>query len=211
MAKNNWKRERKESIQQAKKFLVVVEGCVTEKEYIEAVKRSRQMKSVQVLVETGHTDPIGIVNKAKERKTAAHRSDPFDEVWCVFDTETKLTQLARNGLQQAMDTARRAKVNVALSNPCFEIWLLWHKQDQTGWISSDNAQSRCKYLGLTAEKHIVNASLLIQNYYEDAKARAVKLDTTHNNNIGTTIPAQRNPSSDMHKLIDSIYKAFPQR
>lgn len=46
----------------------------------------------------------------------------FDEVWCVFDVDSfDLTDAAR--------TARAAGVRLAVSNPCFELWLLLHHED----------------------------------------------------------------------------------
>ncbi|MGA2276105.1 MAG: RloB family protein [Terracidiphilus sp.] len=198
---------------QAKRFLVVVEGAVTEPEYIEAVKRSRVMKSIQVLIETGHTDPIGIVNRAKEIRMKASKTEPFDQVWCVFDAEVKLTQQARFGLNTALDAAARSGICIAVSNPCFEIWLLWHTADHAAWIASDAVQRLCVERGVTViegGKHIQNVSALVENGYQAAKVRACNLDQAHDRN-GTEKPEDRNPSSGVYKLIDAIYEAFPSR
>jgi hypothetical protein len=198
---------------QTKKFLVVAEGAVTEREYIEAVKRSRRMRSVEVLIETGHTDPIGIVKQAKARHNEASKTDPFDQVWCIFDVEAKLTQQARFGLQEALDAARRSKIRCAVSNPCFEIWLLWHSVDHANWIASDAVQRRCKELGITQvedEKHIQDANGLVRNYCQTARDRASNVEQMHERD-GKTNREDRNPSSLMYQLIDAIYAAFPPR
>lgn len=213
MAKKDHERRPARKLAQVKRFLVVVEGAVTEPEYIEAVKRSRVMKSIQVLIETGHTDPIGIVNRAKEIRKKASKTEPFDQVWCVFDVEVKLTQQARFGLNTALDVAVRSEICIAVSNPCFEIWLLWHKADQTAWIASDTVQRLCVELGVTVNeggKHIQNVNALVENGYQAAKVRACNLEQAHDRNV-TEKPEDRNPSSGVYKLIDAIYEAFPPR
>ncbi len=42
-----------------------------------------------------------------------------DEVWCVVDVDDF-------DLDKAVTTARRLRINLAISNPCFEFWLLLH-------------------------------------------------------------------------------------
>jgi hypothetical protein len=226
MGKKDRERRPARKLTQGKRFLVVVEGVITEPEYIEAIKRSRQMRSVEVLIETGHTDPIGIVNQAKARRKEVSKTDPYDQVWCVFDAEAKLTQPARFGLQQALDAAQRSGIPCAMSNPCFEIWLLWHQENKSAWIASDAVQSRCQALGITHGKdgkHIKNVDSLVQDYYTDAKNRAcnsgqlliLKKDSAPGNQANerkdTERPEDTNPSSGMYKLIDAIYTAFPAR
>lgn len=196
--------------QQSQRFLVVVEGVVTEVEYLTALKRSRQMRSIDVQIETGHTDPIGIVNAAKTHRKAAMKSDAYDQVWCVFDAEAKISQAGRPGLSHAIQIAGEARINVAVSNPCLEIWLLWHLQDQTAWISSETAQRRCREQQILVDgKHLRDATELIM-LVEEAKGRAVAIDDQHDS-VGNTKPEDRNPSSGMYKLVDSIYLAFPPR
>lgn len=198
---------------QAKRFLVVVEGKVTEPQYLEAVKRSRQMKSLEVQIESGHTDPIGIVNQAKSRIREANKADPFDEVWCVFDVEAKLTQQARFGLRPALDAARRSRISCAVSNPCFELWLLWHSIDRNAWISSDEAQRLCAERGLVdrgGRKHILDADNLIKECYQAARDRARNSEGAFIRNLIVNAE-DRNPSSTVFNLVDSILLAFPER
>jgi hypothetical protein len=103
-----------------------------------------------------------MVEAAKRRKR--NKQESFDQVWCVFDVEVKLTQRCRDGFREALNSAADAKINKAISNPCFEIWLCWHKADQTAWISSDAIQRRCKELGLTVGKQIQDVDALVQDW-----------------------------------------------
>jgi hypothetical protein len=199
---------------QGKKFLVVVEGVVTEPEYIHAVMRLHRVNRNAIKIESGNTDPIGIVNRAKKLMKATCEADQYDEVWCVFDVEAKRDQIARFGLQEACDatyrTREKRKIRLAMSNPCFEVWLLWHETEQTSSIDADTVQSHCRSLGITNGKHILDASALIERGFLKAKSRADKMGQIHDRN-GATKPEDRNPSSGMYALIDAICAAFPLR
>jgi len=195
---------------QRKRFLIVVEGVVTECEYINAIRRSLRLSSVAIKIETGHTDPIGIVDSAKKLRKSALKTDPYDEVWCVFDVEAKVTQNARPGLVEALDSARRSGISVAMSNPCFEICLLWHREERPGYTTSEAAQMRCREIGITdakGGKHLQDLDNLIRNDYLAAKARACNSEAVHDRNQNET-PEDRNPSSGVYRLVDAILAAF---
>lgn len=56
----------------------------------------------------------------KQLKSAG---DEYDEAWCVFDVD-EFTDI-----NQAVAEADLHEVGIALSNPCFELWLLLHFTD----------------------------------------------------------------------------------
>jgi hypothetical protein len=190
------------------RILILCEGKCTEPQYIHAFRSKFRIpeENMKVLCppEIPNT-PIEMVRDAKARKRA--EVDSFDEVWCVFDVEAKLTQHSRFGLQEALNAAERSGILSAMSNPCFEIWLLWHKVDHAAWIASDAAQRRCEELNITRGKHIQEVDSLIRDFYDFAKNRAYSLDQTHDRN-GTQKPEDMNPSSGMYKLVDAICGAF---
>ncbi|MBC7783381.1 MAG: RloB domain-containing protein, partial [Burkholderiales bacterium] len=68
---------------------------------------------------------VSVVGDAVRRIRARRRSvlAKYDEVWCVIDVEAH----GKNpNLTHAIEQARQAEIQVALSNPCFEVWILWH-------------------------------------------------------------------------------------
>jgi hypothetical protein len=202
---------------QGKKLLIVSEGEITEIEYIQAIIREERIYKEAIEIDHKCTDPIGIVKRAKELRSKAAKGDRYDEVWCVFDVEAKRDQRSRFGLNDALGIVRAntklQKICCAISNPCFEIWLLWHRQDQTAFIDSATAQRRCKETGITKGadgKHIVDAGALVKYDYKNAKSRAVAMEKTHTDN-GAKTPEDKNPSSGVFELVDAIYAAFPPR
>ncbi|MGB8259713.1 MAG: RloB family protein [Terracidiphilus sp.] len=215
MARRDRRKKPSRNLKQGKKILVVVEGRVTERQYIEALGRRLGVGGGAIDLDNRHTDAIGIVNRAKQIQNSLHRPDKYDHVWCVFDVEAKRDQKARFGLDEAIDAASRTrgdgKIELAISNPCFEIWLLWHEAEQTAPIYSDDVQRSCIERGITFGKdgkRIRAIAALIENGLEGARSKAEAAEGTHTRN-GSTKPEDMNPSSGVYRLIDAIEKAFP--
>ncbi len=107
MARRSFQRKPSQR-EQRKRFLIVVEGAVTECDYFNAIRIARRISTANIqVVPPGPTSPIEIVEKAIELRDEQKRGDPYDEVWCVFDVEAKITQSARPGLQEALDLAQQ--------------------------------------------------------------------------------------------------------
>jgi hypothetical protein len=57
-----------------------------------------------------------------------------EEVWCVFDIDEHPL------IPEAKDQARANGIEMAISNPCFELWALLHFQDQRAHIEQGKVQ-----------------------------------------------------------------------
>jgi hypothetical protein len=62
------------------------------------------------------------------REIRAQNTEDFDQVWCVLDVD-------EFDFKDALPIARRERIALAISNPCFELWLLLHHVDATASIS----------------------------------------------------------------------------
>ena len=106
-------------------FLIVVEGEATEPAYLEEVRSRLKRRAAAVLVHHGdHTDPVGIVREAmrlRDAHAAKPNTEPFDQVWVVFDRETQ-NHPRREQVPVALDLARSNGIEVALSIPSIEFW-----------------------------------------------------------------------------------------
>jgi hypothetical protein len=49
-------------------------------------------------------------------------------------------------LPKALDLAVRNEINVAVSNPCFELWMYWHYSDHTAFVTTRQIQRKLKTL-----------------------------------------------------------------
>jgi hypothetical protein len=186
-----------------KTLLVFCEGERTEPEYLDALKRQpavRDAAAVDLRVQTGHggSVPRTLVSLAAAARTKALDEEAeIDEFWCVFDVEWP-----RNhpGLSEAIERARLNDIRLAVSNPCFELWLILHFENQGAWLDNDAARRTRRRLDGSSDKGLDAATYM--PLAGDAARRAVELEERHERN-GTAFPDD-NPSSGMHRLLASV-------
>lgn len=131
------------------------------------------------------------------QRRAIDEKAEIDEFWCVFDVEWPTNH---PGLKDAMRLANQNSVKLAVSNPCFELFLILHFQDQSGWLDNHDAFRLRQSLdgstgkGLDAGKYMPLTAM-------EAR-RAAKLDNLHLQNA-TPFP-DNNPSSGMYRLLRTV-------
>ena len=178
---------------------VLTEGEITEPDYLTEWARLNRHTVRLDLSDYGMT-PDALVGRARvyaRRNPQSRRVDrDFDEIWCVFDTDE------HKKLAQAIEEARQSGIEVAVSNPCIELWLVLHARDRTAHIHRHDVQSLSNKLGLTDGKKIVDAAreTLVVGF-ETAKQRARALDARH---AGNGSPPRSNPSTDVWRLVDRL-------
>jgi hypothetical protein len=163
--------------QRKKRFLLYCEGEVTERDYFQGFSRFLRSPLIEVKVAPEwRKDPKRLVELAKEARSAADRearlarddSLRYDEVWCVFDCD----EHAR--LKPAIDQATALELGLAVSNPCFDLWLLLHFQDQHAAITTKKAGDAVRGHVPRYVKHMDFARLGGRG--SDAVKRAQQLD-----------------------------------
>lgn len=182
-------------------MLVVCEGEITEPLYFKEFSQWCRNPRVEVRLEGPSGVPLTLVGRAKELKRKAEEDARiekddnllYEEVWCVFDVDEHPNVVAAR--QLAKDNGLR----LAMSNPCFELWLLLHLRENPG------AQHRHKLQGMLADlmpgplaKYIDFPALI--GGYEDAVRRAERLET----DAIAEDDAGRNPTTEVFHLTNSI-------
>jgi hypothetical protein len=71
-------------------------------------------------------------------KSRQDRNLLYEEIWCVFDVDEHPL------LAEAKHQASANHIKTAISNPCFELWVLLHFQDQRAHIARSVVQSLCR-------------------------------------------------------------------
>lgn len=115
----------------SRRILIVCGGRVTEKQYFQGLRAAERNPAVRVVIKTNPRSPIEVVRYAYKLKRQA--PDEFDDVWCVFDVDEF------TGIDDAVRLAGRQGIGVAVSNPCFELWLLLHFDRHTAHCPSFDA------------------------------------------------------------------------
>ena len=118
--------------------LIIVEGIKTEKLYFESLAREERASAVHVDVvhSKGDTAPENLVQQASKARKNRIENDQWEndgQVWCVCDTEQPEPSVS---LRNALATARKLDINMAVSNPAFEYWYLLHFRDSTSPCSN---------------------------------------------------------------------------
>jgi RloB-like protein len=106
-------------------MLIVCEGRNTEPQYFDQFAKFHRNSMVRVEIAPDHGVPLTVVRAAKDRRNeainAAKREKDenlkYNSVWCVFDMDE------HPHVDDAKSMARENGIHVAISNPCFELWL----------------------------------------------------------------------------------------
>ena len=109
-------------------FVIATEDTYAPKQYFEALSLPR----VRVLVlETQEQDsaPSQVVDRLIEAHRNAQRHEKVqegDEFWILIDSDHHFQPNHCAGTVRSLDAARQSGFGIAVSNPCFEVWLLLH-------------------------------------------------------------------------------------
>lgn len=184
------------------------EGKNTEVDYVLWWHRLNR-DTILVEIDDTHGDPLTLVDAALKRRRSEQREQDrgrgraHTEYWCVFDRDEHAT------FDKAVALARQEKINLAVSNPCLELWFVWHFQDQTAYIERGDVQ-RLSRSHLDCHKTLSPSALdtlADPKRYEAAKRRAVRMDAKHG---GDGSPPGSNPSSSVHALVERIGRGAPR-
>ncbi|MFJ6696459.1 RloB family protein [Streptomyces sp. NPDC091272] len=161
----------------------------TERLYLQGLRDHLRNRAVSVAVREKPCSPTQLVKYACGQRDL-HR-DGYDEVWAVFDVDEF------KDVAQAVAEARRHGIEVAVSAPCFELWLLLHFADHQGHVDS------YKKLLPLLRKHVPGYDKTRVDFatYRDglpqAAERARKLDPSGEQH-------ERNPSTGVWRLTDRM-------
>ncbi|MGW7415647.1 RloB family protein [Streptomyces sp. NPDC054863] len=111
-----------------KRLLVVCGARVTETAYLKGFKAMAANPAVSLRLVERPCAPSQLVTYTADLRDRAR--EDFDEAWCVFDMDEFVD------VPQAVADAALRGVEVAVSNPCFELWLLLHFADHGAYAGS---------------------------------------------------------------------------
>ena len=199
MARRNDSLRRRRPYREVKRrILIVCEGVVTERHYFNDL-RIQTKSLVELRIDPGG-DPKSLVERAVDLKRTAEKDAKrgkdqnlkYDATWCVFDVDEH--PYLAEARQQALDNG----IQVAVSNPCFELWALLHFQDQHAHIERHDVQRLCRQYMPRYDKRLPCETLLPA--YNEAVRRSIELEQWHHTR-GTD---GGNPSTGVHRLTEEI-------
>nr|WP_246723035.1 RloB family protein [Aliikangiella sp. G2MR2-5] len=173
---------------------------------------NRRLKIIKI-EKTKKNTPIQLVEEAVKMKKS--RTTPKGDVfWVVYDRESTAKYTEQNH-QSALQKARTNNVKVALSNVCFEIWILLHFVDGPPCYSSfDDLLSNSALKTKLAEQGIKDYSKSDRELFKkledkipQARERAARLNAQSLESAAkNTEPFALNPYTDVYLVLDEIDK-----
>lgn len=160
--------------------LVVTNGRRTERDYFNGL-RAEPWVTATLRVSFVSEAPASLVARA----AALRDANDYDAVWAVCDVD-------EFDIMPAIEDARTREVGLALSNPCFEVWLILHKSARCpGLNSADQAQKALRKHVPSWDKHRLEFADFRQHVF-DAVERAKSLGE----------PPDANPSTAVWRVVE---------
>jgi len=175
-----------------KRILVVCEGKKTEVKYLTTLNRLDDFERVNINISNVHGEPHRLID------AALAEVGNYDQIWCMFDVEAPNPH---PGIIGVLKLAEENGICLAVSNPCFELWLILHDTDQTGYLKTEQAERLAQAIPEVNGKDITNPNKLVLRRGE-AIRRAQMLRKHHQRNH--TAGLETNPSTDVDLFIGSL-------
>jgi hypothetical protein len=194
---------------------IYCEGEKTEPNYLNgylAEIKDGSLRSVITIEPTRKNTPVQLVEVAIEhmRSPATPKGDEF---WVVYDREA-VAKYPDDLHDRAFVMARNNNINIALSNICFEQWILMHFSDSSAAYPCYNDLIRDSQLkaifrretGKDYEKAYTSIYTLLAGRVGDACKRAEKLNSAAiaSARPGRNRPHHLSPYTDVPKLLKAI-------
>ncbi|MCL6747918.1 RloB domain-containing protein [Prevotella sp. TCVGH] len=135
-------RKRREAFRDARLIVIASEGKDTERIYFKALAKEYTNLRVHVHIlersenEQNNSSPEHVLKQLNDYKSK-YDLEADDELWLVVDkdrwTEAMLSHVAT-------ECSQEVAMHMALSNPCFELWLLLHMEDAASLSPEEQEQ-----------------------------------------------------------------------
>jgi RloB-like protein len=120
--------DRKINNRDASLILIATEGQETEKQYF-SIFRNPKVKVVVIPTTDGKSAPVHVLERLDFIKNQYDLA-PDDLLWLMIDIDHNRSR----EVSRICKTAKQKGFKLAISNPCFEVWLYLHFSDVTNPI-----------------------------------------------------------------------------
>lgn len=190
------------------RILILCDGAQTEPNYFRRLKTSRRLTSVKV----GAPRPrqIGPGRLLKRVRDELRTDSGWDAVYCVLDHDghDSAVNKLRSGLEAINRRRNLPRVHMALSNPCFELWLLLHFEfSDRPYASLHGDKSACDGVIERLRRHIPAYRKNEAHQFEPLMDLVDKAIRNANRLGGSKASQQANsPHTDIGELVTRLLK-----
>lgn len=161
--------------------------------------RTRRVQFVVVPTEGGRSSPRDVLSRLDgfKENEATEEGDCF---WICIDTDHWVQSNHIQNLREVLQQCRQKDYGVAISNPCFELWLLLHFEESSAKACStcDDVVSALRRVTGGYQKNRCDLLVILPSQVELAVTRAKGMDT-HPNEVLPPYPVTR-----VYRLIERL-------
>ena len=121
-------------------FLLSVEGAVTEQQYFNMFNNDDSIIQIECIKKKNRSSPKEVL-KAIKKSLAKTDLKKDDEAWLIIDKDLWPDEHIHELSEWSKE---KCNYHFALSNPCFEYWLLLHFENSSGNINKNICLTRLK-------------------------------------------------------------------
>lgn len=190
-----------ESLRDDRLFIIASDDTYAPKQYFSFFKIARVQVHV-IPTEDGTSSAQHVLGRLLE---VDHEED--DELWMLLDTDHYTDGSHVRTFISAIKKAKQKGVKVALSKPCFELWLLLHHCDIDDVISLNDAQQTGTLLNKVLGGYN-KRKLKLEHYPETSVAKACGCAKALDKSVsGGVIPSDN--TSRVYLLWEAIISSSP--
>lgn len=183
-------------------FLVASEDRFAVKQYFDGLP-FRRLHVVILPSDDDKSAPLHVVDRLKQAATE-YQIQPDDELWLVLDTDHWIQPGHIRNLTRSLSEARRISAKPAISNPCFESWLLLHHVPNLSVLppnpkADDVVEALRRILPNGYNKSNLSPEAFGRSLAEEATRRAKALDA----NPAESWP--RAPGTHVYRLMEALF------
>lgn len=171
--------------------MIVTEGEITEIQYLQGLLQHLRTAGVTVVpfaMKSGGGEPSRVL--AKARKIAA--KDHHEAVWIVVDVDDHAS------LNGVLHECAGSSETVVVSNPQFEVWLLWHLNSSGASHTATSLKKELRRHGFTGTcKHLPTD-------FPFGNVEQAVVMATHRTRATAVNTRGPNPSSAMPHLVEAL-------
>ena len=185
------------AVRDASLVVIASEDKYAVKQYFDRFRPERIQFKV-LPTEDSRSSPTNVKERLDKFK-AEYATEPDDQFWLCIDTDHWSEPNHIKNLMQVVQHCRQKEYRLAISNPCFELWLLLHFQDCSpdSAVNCEQVESQLRQISGGYNKKHGHRLLLDVDNVRQAVARAKLMD-----NPADLIPQK--PTTRVYLLIEEL-------
>ena len=147
-----------QSLRDDRLFMIATDDTYAPKQYFDFFQLSR-VKVFVIPTTNGESSSNHVLKRLLE-----YEHEPDDQLWMLLDTDHYTAGNHLPNFIKTLGEARQKDVQIAVSRPCFDIWLLLHQVEETEVSGLENCKAVAEKFRASVGEF--NKTNLNRNHYE---------------------------------------------